>query len=129
MLDTNMLSDVVRRPRGSVGRHLRRVGERSVVVSIMAVAEAKFGAAKSPARGLGVQLESVLARIEIVPFDAPADQRYAELRAHLQRAGTPIGANDLWIAAHALALDCTLVTDNEREFRRVPGLRVENWLA
>ena len=66
--------------------------------------------------------------MSIVPFAEPADQVYAELRAHLERAGTPIGPHDLLIAAHALALDLTLVTDNLREFSRVPDLRVENWL-
>jgi len=64
-----------------------------------------------------------------MPFEEPADLIYADIRATLEKSGTPIGANDLFIAAHALALNATLVTGNEREFRRVPGLEVENWLA
>lgn len=74
------------------------------------------------------QVERVLEALVIAPFAEPADQLYGEIRAELQRRGTPIGANDLFIAAHALALDCILVTDNMREFERVPGLRIENWL-
>ena len=62
------------------------------------------------------------------PLDAPADERYAVVRDHLARDGKPIGANDLLIAAHALALEATLVTDNTGEFSRVPGLKIENWL-
>lgn len=66
--------------------------------------------------------------LSVRSWDAPADHVYGRIRADLQRRGQPIGSNDLLIAAHALALDCILVTDNEREFSRVPGLRVENWL-
>ena len=67
--------------------------------------------------------------MEILPIKPPTDARYAEIRLTLEKAGTPIGPNDLWIAAHALALDFTLVTDNITKFSRVPGLRVENWLG
>jgi tRNA(fMet)-specific endonuclease VapC len=84
------------------------------------------------AKRKSVQLANALARVlealEVVPFEAPADVIYARLRLDLERRGKLIGANDLLIAAHALALDCTLVTDNEREFARVDGLAVENWL-
>jgi tRNA(fMet)-specific endonuclease VapC len=70
----------------------------------------------------------VLSVIEILPLTPPADRLYGDIRASLERVGTPIGGNDLLIAAHALASDCILVTDNEREFSRVEGLVVENWL-
>lgn len=73
-------------------------------------------------------LSDLVSAIDIQPFDAPADAAYALLRARLKQDGTPIGANDMLIAAHALAADCVLVTDNEREFARVSGLRIENWL-
>jgi tRNA(fMet)-specific endonuclease VapC len=73
-------------------------------------------------------LEAILADIPVLPFDAPTDRAYARTRQALERSGASVSANDLLIAAHALALDCILVTDNEREFSRVPGLRVENWL-
>jgi tRNA(fMet)-specific endonuclease VapC len=71
----------------------------------------------------------VLESIDAAAWESPADLHYGELRAALERAGTPIGSNDMLIAAHALALNCTPVTANEREFRRVPGLTVENWAA
>ena len=70
----------------------------------------------------------MLSALEILPLEPPADERYAEIRHHLARRGTPIGPNDLLIAAHALAADLTLVTANTREFERVPSLRVDNWL-
>ena len=75
------------------------------------------------------QLETVLTELPVLPFEPPADRVYGGIRAYLERVGMPIGPNDLFIAAHALALDLTLVTANKREFRRVPGLKVENWLA
>ena len=76
-----------------------------------------------------VQVESVLGAIDTLPLDSPADEIYGEIRTQLELAGTPIGGNDLLIAAQALALDHTLVTDNDTEFSRVAGLRVENWLS
>lgn len=71
----------------------------------------------------------MLAALEILPFEEPADRRYGELRDYLERQGTPIGPNDMLIAAHALALGLAVVTDNVGEFSRVPELQVENWLA
>jgi tRNA(fMet)-specific endonuclease VapC len=71
---------------------------------------------------------AILSAIEVLPFEEPADQRYGELRADLERRGASIGPNDMLIAAHALMLDCIVVTANVREFSRVRGLRVENWL-
>jgi tRNA(fMet)-specific endonuclease VapC len=66
--------------------------------------------------------------MDTLPFDSPADEYYGSIRARLETAGTPIGGNDLLIAAQALALDLTLVTGNDKEFSRIEGLRVENWL-
>jgi tRNA(fMet)-specific endonuclease VapC len=129
LLDTNILSDLVRNPKGKAGRQLRQVGESAVLTSIIAAAEARFGVAKSGSNKLATQLARVLQRFDIAPFEAPSGQIYADIRAELERQGKTIGANDYWIAAHALALGCILVTANEREFRRVPGLTVENWLA
>ena len=74
------------------------------------------------------RLAAVVAGLEVVALDAAVSKTYARIRADLERRGQPIGANDLWIAAHALALGCTLVTNNTREFERVPGLRLENWV-
>ena len=79
-------------------------------------------------RGLNERLNELTERLPLLGVDASAARHYARIRAQLERQGQPIGANDLWIAAQALAADATLVTDNEGEFRRVPGLALENWL-
>ena len=128
MLDTNNVSDLVRNPRGRVAAKIAEVGEGAVATSIIVAAELRFGAAKKSSVRLTSQVEAILGVLEIMSFEAPADATYGALRARLEAAGTPIGANDLLIAAHALTLEMVLVTDNEREFRRVDGLRIENWL-
>ena len=90
--------------------------------------EIHFGLERRPSTRLARQVDRVFERLPIMPFESDADRVYARVRASLERRGTPIGANDLLIAAHALALGATLVTDNVREFGRVEGLTVENWL-
>lgn len=128
LLDTNIVSDLVRRPQGQVAQRIRGVGETGVCTSIVVAAELRFGAAKKGSERLTSQLEAVLGAIEVLPLETPVDLEYGALRAYLEQRGQPIGGNDLLIAAHSLSLDCTLVTDNEREFGRVPRLRCENWL-
>ena len=128
LLDTNIVSDLVCRPAGRIRDCIAERGEAQVCTSIIVAAELRFGAAKRGSKRLITQLETVLAALDVLPFDEPADRRYGEIRAVLERVGTPIGANDLLIAAHALSHGLTLVTANEDEFRRVPGLVVENWL-
>ena len=128
LLDTNVLSDLVRDPQGRVAQRIRKVGEAQVCTSIIVAAELRYGTAKKGSSRLTSQLDAVLAALEVLPFEAPADAEYGSLRSLLERAGKPIGANDLLIAAQALALGHTIVTDNQREFARVRGLRLENWL-
>ena len=128
LLDTNVVSDLVRNPQGRVAERIRKIGEAQVCTSIIVAAELRYGAAKKGSSRLTSQLDAVLAALEVLPFEVPADAHYGSLRMLLERAGKPIGANDLLIAAHALALGHTIVTDNEREFARVRGLRLENWL-
>ena len=129
MLDTNMVSAIGRSPNlPSISKHLAEIGPDTVCMSIVTAAEIRFGLAKSPSTRARANMETLLRSIPIVPFEVPADHHYAEIRAALARVGTPIGSNDLLIAAHALALDLTLITDNVREFTRVSSLRVENWL-
>ncbi len=128
LLDTNILSDLVRNPQGRVARRIRRVGEAQVCTSIIVTAELRYGAAKRGSPRLSAQLEAVLGALEILPFEAPADAAYGFLRTRLEQIGTPIGANDLLIAAQAIALGYTIVTDNEKEFARVEDLPRENWL-
>ena len=128
LLDTNIVSDLVRNPQGRVARRIRRVGEAQVCTSIIVAAELRYGAAKKGSPRLSAQLEAILAVVEVRSFEEPSDAIYGVLRARLEHAGGPIGGNDLLIAAHTLALGYTLVTDNEREFARVGNLAQENWL-
>ena len=128
LLDTNIVSDLVRNPAGSVATHIRAVGEGLVCTSIIVAAELRFGAAKKGSPRLARQLEAVLAALSVLPFEKPADTAYGALRARLAAMGQPIGANDLFIAAHAMALGHTIVTDNVREFARIHDLPRENWL-
>lgn len=129
LLDTNVLSDIVKNPGGRVEARIRTAGGNSAIyTSVIVAAELRFGAAKKRSARLAVQLELILGKMVVAPFEPPADRLYGDLRAELERAGTPIGANDLWIAAQALHDDSVLVTDNTREFGRVPGLTIENWL-
>lgn len=111
-----------------MAQHIRTVGEARVCTSIIVAAELRYGATKKASPRLSAQLEAVLGAIEVLPFEAPADAAYGLLRTRLEQAGRPIGANDLLIAAQALSLDYTIVTDNEREFAHVGDLRRENWL-
>ncbi len=128
LLDTNMVSDLVRNPRGRVTQRIREVGEAQVCTSIIVAAELRCGATKKGSPRFTAQIEAVLAALEVLPIEAPADAAYGPVRARLERAGQPISGNALLIAAQAVSLDHTLVTGNEREFARIEDLLVENWL-
>ncbi|WP_300575040.1 type II toxin-antitoxin system VapC family toxin [Phenylobacterium sp.] len=128
LLDTNILSDLVRNPQGQIAQQIARVGEAAVFTSIIVAAELRFGAAKRRSGRLTAQLETILGALEVQAFDAPADVAYGRLRAQLEAEGLPIGGNDMLIAAHALSTGSVIVTDNQREFERVADLQIENWL-
>jgi tRNA(fMet)-specific endonuclease VapC len=128
LLDTNIVSHLVRNPRGRVADRIKAIGEQNICTSIIVAAELRYGVTKKASARLSVQVEAVLGAIDTVPFDSPADEYYGSIRTQLELAGTPIGANDLLIAAQALAFDHTLVTDNDHELSRIDRLRVENWL-
>lgn len=128
LLDTNIVSDLVRNPQGGVTQRIREVGEGGVSTSIIVAAELRYGAAKKGSPRLTAQLEAVLGALEVLPFEAPADRVYGMLRAQAEQTGQPIGGNDLLIAAQAMTLGLIVVTDNMREFGRVEGLVCENWL-
>lgn len=128
LLDTNIVSDLVRHPQGRVAERIRAVGESRVCTSIIVAAELQYGALKKGSPRLAAQLAAVLGALDIAAFEAPADAIYGTLRNRLERAGQPIGGNDLLIAAQAVALGHTLVTDNEREFARITDLPRANWL-
>ena len=129
MLDTNVISDVMREPNGKVAARLEAEGENSVCCSIVVACELRYGAAKARSLKLKERVEAALSAIDVLPLDAPADEHYASIRDELTRAGTLIGANDLLIAAHALSQELILVTDNLKEFRRVSELAVVSWRA
>jgi tRNA(fMet)-specific endonuclease VapC len=128
LLDTKIVSDLVRQPKGRVARHIRDIGEELVCTSIIVAAELRYGAAKKGSARLTAQLEAVLGALDVLPFEAPADTAYGLLRARLEQSGRPIGGNDLLIAAQAFALGYTIVTDNEGEFARIDEIAHENWL-
>jgi tRNA(fMet)-specific endonuclease VapC len=129
LLDTNILSELVRRPQGRIAQRIAAAGEAAICTSIIVSAELRYGAARSGSARLRRRVDTLLSALDVRPFEAPADRHYARIRTHLARRGLPIGPNDLLIAAHASALELTVVTANEAEFRRVPGLAIENWLA
>ena len=128
MLDTNIVSALMRNQANRLWERTQSFDPASLCVSIVVAAELRFGAARVDSARRKAEVDGILDAITVVPFEHPADRHYANIRTALERAGTPIGPNDLLIAAHALALDLTLVTANISEFSRVPGLRVENWL-
>jgi tRNA(fMet)-specific endonuclease VapC len=128
LLDTNIVSNLVRDPHGRVADRIKAIGEPNICTSIIVAAELRYGITKKASPRLSAQVEAVLGAFDILPLDSPADEIYGSIRTQLELAGTPIGGNDVLIAAQAMALDHTLVTDNDREFGRIDGLRVENWL-
>ena len=129
LLDTNILSDLVRNPQGRITREITRVGEHVIATSVVAAAELRFGAAKSGSVRLIEAVDLVLSAIEVLPLSVPCDSHYAAIRRKLELQDTPIGPDDLFIAAQARTLGLTVVTTNVREFERVEDLRVENWLG
>jgi tRNA(fMet)-specific endonuclease VapC len=131
LLDTNILSDILKHPQGKAAHKISSFSSQErdlLATSIIVAAELRYGATKSGSSMLAERVDQLLEAIEILPLEPKAVRHYGQIRARLERAGTPIGANDLLIAAHAFAIDATLVTDNLREFRRVKGLKLENWL-
>ncbi len=127
LLDTNIISALLRDPQGPIARKIEGVGEDAICTSIIVAAELRFGAKKRGLEELTRRVNAVLNALAILPFVTPADDIYAAIRAYLEEKGTPIGPNDLLIAASAIAQNCILVTKNTREFSRVPGLAIVDW--
>ncbi|WP_075217789.1 type II toxin-antitoxin system VapC family toxin [Mongoliimonas terrestris] len=128
LLDTNTVSFLIRQPTSVAAARLRAVDQSSVAISILVAAELRFGYRRVASKRIEHLVEAFLATYAVIDWSEPADRAYAELRADLHRRGALIGPMDMLIAAHALALDAVLVTDNEREFGRVVGLKIENWI-
>jgi tRNA(fMet)-specific endonuclease VapC len=129
MLDTNIISDLIRNPQGKAAKRIAKVGEDNICTSIIVAAELRYGCEKSGSQRLLKAVENLLGEINVLAFDVPADVNYGEIRAELETAGKPIGGNDLLIAAHAYAIGAAIVTANAGEFKRIRGLKIENWLA
>jgi tRNA(fMet)-specific endonuclease VapC len=129
MLDTDVCIAILNRDERVRTHHVRHAPS-ALRVSAITLAELRFGVAKSSqARRASANLRLLLGKVAVVPFDDAATERYGELRASLERRGAPIGPLDTLIAAHALSLGWRLATHNSREFRRVPGLKVDDWLS
>lgn len=128
LLDTNIISALVRDPHGIVAGRIREVGETNVCTSIIVAAELRYGATKKASPRLSSQLERILKVMDVLPFETPADTIYGDIRTQLERTGKTVGGNDLLIAAQTIATGHTLVTANTREFSRINGLTIANWL-
>ncbi|MGB5733196.1 MAG: type II toxin-antitoxin system VapC family toxin [Thiohalocapsa sp.] len=129
LLDTNICVYIINRKPPAVIERFRQMVLGEVGVSSITVAELAFGVAKSGSARNRTALEKFLAPLEILPFGGDAIWVYGDIRSALERSGTPIGALDTLIAAHALSAKLTLVTNNLKEFQRVAGLRCENWVG
>jgi tRNA(fMet)-specific endonuclease VapC len=128
MLDTDISSYVMKRSHNSVIRRLESVPIGDVCISVITQSELMFGIEMSPRRQQDkAALDAYLRHMDVLDYPAEAALHYAQIRGALKRSGKMIGANDLFIAAHARALALTLVTNNTSEFERVPGLAIENW--
>ena len=128
MLDINIVSELIRNPGGRAAQRATQARD-TVCVSIIVAAELRYGCAKKASPSLLRRVGEFLSEVPVLPFGAPADSAYGTIRAELEAAGRPIGSNDLLIAAHACSLDAILVTANTREFQRVTGLKLENWMV
>jgi tRNA(fMet)-specific endonuclease VapC len=128
LLDTNIVSELVRNPFGMIRQRVDHVGSGNVFTSIIVAGELHFGLAKKTSPALRVRVLTAFEFIPVWVLPPNTHEYYGPLRADLEQRGLPISANDMWIAAHALAEDAVLVSNNIREFSRVPGLKVENWM-
>jgi tRNA(fMet)-specific endonuclease VapC len=130
LLDTNICIYVRRRRPLEVLARFSKLKPGEAALSLITYGELMYGAAKltPPVPQAVEQLQEFLDMIEVLPLPIEAGQKYGEIQAFLESKGQTIGYNDLWIAAHAICANLIVVTNNEREFRRVPALRVENWV-
>jgi tRNA(fMet)-specific endonuclease VapC len=128
MLDTNTLSALIKNPRGTLVERIAGLDADTLCTSIVVACELRYGAQRRGSAALHARVEELLSNLLVLGLDGQADRHYADIRCALERAGTPIGSHDLFIAAHARSQGLTLVTHNLREFQRVPGLLVEDWI-
>lgn len=129
MLDTNICIYIIKNNPISVRQKFEQISASNLVLSMVTLAELRYGAEKSQAKEKAIKAIDQLSRhIQIAELDEVVAEHYADIRAQLEREGKPIGNNDLWLAAHARAKNWVLVSNNTREFEHVVGLRLENWV-
>lgn len=128
LLDTNIVSDAMNNPDGPVANKLIQMEGKEMFTSIIVAGELKFGVLNRGSKRMARNLDAILGKLEVRPLVAPMEEHYSVARLALERKGRPMGQNDTWIAAQALALDAIVVTDNVKHFSQVPGLKIENWL-
>jgi tRNA(fMet)-specific endonuclease VapC len=129
LLDTNICIYLTKHQHPALNARFQKLAANEVVMSVITYGELQFGAYKSQKyKQVLAMLEKLSLAIPVLEISQTVGQHYGEIRAHLQKQGTPISNNDLWIAAHARAESLVLVTNNVREFERVPDLKVENWV-
>jgi tRNA(fMet)-specific endonuclease VapC len=130
MLDTNICIYLIKHKPAHALERFRQTDISEISISSITLSELFYGVSKSskPEQNF-IALTQFVAPLEILPFGGEAPQHYGYLRTHLEKQGTPIGSLDMLIAAHALSLSITLVTNNEKEFNRVPNLKMENWVS
>ncbi|NNM59873.1 MAG: type II toxin-antitoxin system VapC family toxin [Legionellales bacterium] len=128
LLDTNILSALIKQPHSILAKRISSLDSSVFCTSIIVACELRYGAKKKASPELIRKIEILLSNIMVLPLSDDVDRHYAVIRADLEKKGQVISANDMLIAAHALALDVIVITNNEKEFQRVPALRVENWL-
>jgi tRNA(fMet)-specific endonuclease VapC len=130
MLDTNICIYIIKKKPITVMRRFNQNQISRVSISSITLSELEYGVSKSSKPEQNhVALMQFIAPLEILPYGDEAAKYYGNLRAYLEKHGTPIGSLDMLIAAHALSLACTLVTNNEKEFLRIPDLKIENWVS
>jgi tRNA(fMet)-specific endonuclease VapC len=129
MLDTNTCIYIIKRKPPDVIERFNQTEISQIGISSITLSELLYGVSKSSKPNQNqIALMQFVAPLEILPYGDEAAQYYGDLRAHLEKQGTPIGSLDMLIAAHALSIACTLVTNNEKEFIRIPNLKIDNWV-
>jgi tRNA(fMet)-specific endonuclease VapC len=129
LLDTNIISDLMRNPGGMVARKIAEVGQKNIFTSVLAIGEVRYGIERRKSEKHAVALKAIMPFMNPEPFKAPADRLYATIRLTIEAMGLPVGQLDMLLGAQALASDAIFVTANEKHFRHMPGLKVENWLS
>ena len=129
MLDTNTCIYIIKRKPPNVIERFRQTEISQIGISSITLSELLYGVSKSskPEQNK-IALMQFVAPLEILSYDDEAAQYYGDLRTHLEKQGTPIGSLDMLIAAHALSIACILITNNEKEFIRIPNIKIDNWV-